>query len=210
MAELQRNFVAAAERADVTHVVKLSAAGADSNSKWDIARWHGDIEDRLDESGIRHTNLRPVFYMQNLLDAAETLQDSGVLERPAPPDTRINMIDTRDVAAVAATTLIERGHADTAYKLTGRRPVRLTEVAETLSQVVGREITYREISPDEAKNVFVSQGSPEWLADEQVALFQGFAKGAGDVNTADVEELLGRRPRTFREFADDYADELRI
>lgn len=209
MADYQTNFIEAAEQADVTQLVKLSAAGADPESKWDIARWHGEVERRLTESDIHHTHLRPVFYMQNLLDAAETLRETGVFERPAPPDTRINMIDTRDVAAVAATTLTEQGHYDTAYKLTGRRPVRLTEVTETLSRVIGREITYQEISPTEATEVFVSQGAPDWLAHEQAALFQGFAKGAGDVTTDAVRKLLGRQPRTLQEFADEYAAELR-
>lgn len=209
MAELQKNFVDAAEQAEVTHLVKLSAAGADSESKWDIARWHGEVENQINESDIPHTHLRPVFYMQNLLDATERLQKTGVLERPAPGSTRINMIDTRDVAAVAAMTLTKSGHANATYKLTGRRPVSLAEVVDTLSQVADQELTYQETSPDKAKEVFVDQGSPEWLADEQVALFQGFAKGAGDVKTDDVEEVLGRQPRSLREFVDDHADAFR-
>lgn len=209
MAELQKNFVDAAERAEVTHLVKLSAAGADFESQWDIARWHGEVEDQINESDIPHTHLRPVFYMQNLLDAAEHLQKTGVLERPAPESTRINMIDTRDVAAVAARTLTKSGHANATYKLTGRRLVSLAEVVDTLSQVAERELTYQETSPNKAKEVFLDQGSPEWLADEQVALFQGFAKGAGDVKTDDVEEVLGRQPRSLREFVDDHADVFR-
>lgn len=206
MSELQTNFVEAAERAEIRYVVKLSAAGADSGSRWDIARWHGEVEDRITESDIPHTHLRPVFYMQNLLDAAEQLQEEGVLARPAPPDTRINMIDTRDVAAVAAVTLTEPSHAEPTYKLTGPRPISLAEVADTLSNVADREITYQETSTAEAKAVLMDQGSPEWLATEQVALFRGFAKGAGDVETSDVQEVLGRQPRSLRAFAEDHAD----
>lgn len=209
MKGLQENFVGAAERAEIRHIVKLSAAGADAESRWDIARWHGEVEDRIDESDIPHTHLRPVFYMQNLLDAADRLREEGVLERPAPPDTRINMIDTRDVAEVAAVTLTEPGHVETTYKLTGPRPISLAEVANTLSQVAGQEFTYQETSAAEAKAVLIDQGSPEWLATEQVALFRGFAKGAGEVETNDVQEVLGRKPRSLRGFAEDHADTFR-
>lgn len=207
MAELQTNFVAGAERAAVSHVVKLSAAGADASSKWDIARWHGEVEARLEASDVGHTHLRPVFYMQNLLDAAERLRETGALERPAPPDTPVNMIDTRDVAVVAAATLTDSGHVGSAYKLTGRRPVTLAEVTETLGNALGLEVAYREVSPDGARAAFVDQGSPEWLAEEQVALFRGFAKGAGDVSTDDLERILGRPPRMLDEFVADHVAE---
>lgn len=203
MADLQRNFVDAAERTDLEHVVKLSAAGADADSMWDIARWHGEIEDRIETSEVAYTHLRPVFYMQNLLEDPQ-LKTSNVLARPVPSDTRINMIDTRDVAAAAATALTESGHTGTAYKLTGRQPVSLAKVAETLSEVMDQAIRYREVSPDKAVDVFVDRGSPEWLAREQVALFQGFAKGAGEVDTDAIERVLGRQPRSLREFVDDH------
>lgn len=70
MAEMQSNFITAAERAGVDHIVKLSAAGADPTTSWDIARWHGTVE-----AG------RPVEYRERSPDRArQLLREDGAPE----------------------------------------------------------------------------------------------------------------------------------
>ena len=90
--------------------MNLSAAGADPDSPGLIARWHGEIEKHVEDSGLRYTHLRPVSYMQNLLEQADSIRVDGVVAQAIPQDAPINMIDTRDIAVVAATVLTENGH----------------------------------------------------------------------------------------------------
>ena len=159
--QLQGNFIEAAQRAGIQHLVNLSAAGADPDSPGLIARWHGEIEKHVEDSGLRYTHLRPVSYMQNLLEQADSIRVDGVVAQAIPQDAPINMIDTRDIAVVAATVLTENGHEGKKYKLTGPEVLTYAQIVETLSEVTGTEITYRELSPEAAKQRLLDQGRPE-------------------------------------------------
>jgi uncharacterized protein YbjT (DUF2867 family) len=205
MAEMQSNFVAAAERANVEHVVKLSAAGADPDSSWDIARWHGEIEVAVEAANLAHTFVRPVSYMQNLLDDAETIRSAGFFSRATPREARVNMVDTRDVARVAARALVEADHAGETYKPTGPEPISFAHVASVISEVTGRTVQYREVSPETARESIVEEGGPEWLADAMVGLQVAFGKGIADLTTDHVQRVTGSRPRSFEAFVRDHA-----
>ena len=58
-----------------------------------------------------------------------------------------SFIDVRDIGAVAAKILTENGHAKSAYSITGSEALNYYQVAEMLTQVLGRPITYRKPSP---------------------------------------------------------------
>ena len=47
------------------------------------------------------------------------------------------------------------------YKLTGPEVLTYAQIVETLSEVTGTEITYRELSPEAAKQRLLDQGRPE-------------------------------------------------
>lgn len=207
MAEMQSNFVAAAEQATVHHVVKLSAAGADPESSWDIARWHGQIETEIETADLNHTFIRPVSYMQNLLDDAEVIRSDGLFTRATPPEARVNVVDTRDVARVAVQTLLDSGHRGKTYKPTGPEPITFAHMASVISEVTGQTVQFREISPETARESIVEEGGPEWLADAMVGLQVAFGKGIANLNTNHVEQVTGRQPRSFESFVRDYADE---
>lgn len=83
----------------------ISAAGANLESSWDIARWHDEVEAEIESTAVDHTFVRPVSHIQNLLDEAETIRSEGFFRRATPADTRSNAVDRRDVARVAARAL---------------------------------------------------------------------------------------------------------
>lgn len=206
MAEMQSNFVAAAERAGVSHVVKLSAAGADPESSWDIARWHGEIEAAIEAADPEYTFIRPVSYMQNLLEDAETIRSEGVFRRATPRDARVNVVDTRDVAAVAARSLRDPDHRGETYKPTGPEPITFGHMAGVISAVTDRTVEFRELSPATAREAIITEGAPEWLADAMVGLQVAFGKGIADLSTDHVERVTGTRPRSFETFVRDHAE----
>ena len=63
--EQVRNALKSAKDAGVTHVVRLSAAGADEKSPNILLKWHGESEELVKKSGIAYTILRPGVFMQN-------------------------------------------------------------------------------------------------------------------------------------------------
>ena len=83
MTTLQKNAIDAAATADIEHVVKLSARGAQPGSKSAIGRWHHEVETHLKDSGLRWTMLRPHVFMENLLDQAPRIRKT-VSSEPRP------------------------------------------------------------------------------------------------------------------------------
>ena len=58
MLEVQSNFIDAARKAGVRHVVKLSGIMPETDSPFRFARMHGEIEKHLEASGLAYTHLR--------------------------------------------------------------------------------------------------------------------------------------------------------
>jgi uncharacterized protein YbjT (DUF2867 family) len=126
-----------ASAAGVSRIVKLSAAMAQVGSPLAVVDWHGQIEESLTASGLPAVILRPGFFMSNLLASAEQVRRDGKLSAPAGT-ARIAMIDPRDVAAVAVTTLTTPGAGGEADVLTGPEALNYEQIAHQLSVVTDR------------------------------------------------------------------------
>lgn len=198
--ELETNVIRAAEATGVHRVVKLSAALAEVGSPLEIADWNGRIERELWASQCQALVLRPDFFMSNLLTSAGEIARTGKLRAPAG-DARIAMIDPRDVAAVAAVTLVDPVYAGVTHVLTGPETLSYKQVASYLSAATGRQIEFVNISDEEARRNYRAAGMPQWFAEHMVTLFGMLRAGASSGTTDTVRTVTGREPRTFAEFA---------
>ena len=116
------------------------------------------------------------------------------------------MIDARDVAAVAAGIAASPvPHAGKTYWLTGPELISNSDVAAVLSTLLGRPITYRELSFGQDKDAMIRAGVPEPIAEMNAQAFSMIADGDAAWVTDDVPTLLGRPARSFGDFASDYA-----
>lgn len=196
--------VSAAKEAGVDHVVKItSKASTDSP----IARRRGqnEIEAGLVASGLDHTLLRSNAYMQNFLMLAPAIVATDSFGSSAA-DGRVGLIDSRDVADVAARIAQDPGsHVDKTYWLTGPQLLTYGDVAHTLSDVLGRPISFQRRTFDEDKQAMMSAGLPEPVAEQNAQAFGLIAKGDAEWLSDDVESILGHPGRTFEQFARDHA-----
>jgi uncharacterized protein YbjT (DUF2867 family) len=210
-ARIQIDVVHAAERLGVEHVVKLSALGASDHSQSAIGREHWAVEQALVNSRLRWTMLRPHAFMQNWLgDVAESVRAEGVIYAPIG-EGRVPFIDTRDIAAVAAEVLLHTDdHVGKKYFLTGGEAVGYGDVAAALSEATGRSVTYRPISMEEARSRAAARGVAAAAIDAQLAI-AAYQKEGGPtaIVSPNARSLLGRAPRSIRDFAHDYADSFR-
>jgi uncharacterized protein YbjT (DUF2867 family) len=198
------NVVASAARAGVRHVVKItSKASADSP----IARRRdqAEIESGLIASGLGWTLLRNNAYMQNLLMLAPTIATTSSFGSSAG-DGRVAMVDTRDVAAVAAQIVASPTiHRGKTYWLTGPESLSYAAAAKVLSEVLGRTITFYPLTFDEQKQAMVDAGVPDHIAEMNAQAVTLFAQGDSDWITDDVPSILARPARTFEQFVTDQA-----
>jgi uncharacterized protein YbjT (DUF2867 family) len=198
------HVVASAARTGVAHIVKAtSKASADSP----IARRRGqaEIEAGLAATGIPHTLLRSNAYMQNVLALAPAIAATSSFGSAAGKG-RAGMVDARDVAAVAAAIAASPApHNGKTYWLTGPELLSNYDVAAVLSRLLGRTITYRELTFEENKDAMIRAGVPEQIAQQNAQAFSLTADGDAEWVTDDILAILGRPARSFAQFAADHA-----
>ncbi|HPH96129.1 MAG TPA: SDR family oxidoreductase [Anaerolineaceae bacterium] len=191
----------AARGVGVRHVVFLSLIGIEQ------AKFvpHYKVEEYLVHSPMTWTFLRCSFFMQNL----NTTHRQEIRERSeifVPTGrARTSFIDVRDIAAVAALALQQPGHENKAYDLTGGEALDYWQAAGVLSEVLGRTITYRNPSPVQFLIRHMRQGTPFIFALVMTGLYLSTRNGMAEPVTGEVERLTGRKPRTFRQYVQDYA-----
>ena len=201
--EWEKNFVQAAKRAGVRHVVKQSAQGADADSPMRIGRIHGECERLLEGSGMAWTFLRANLFMQTTLAFAPQVAAERRFFAPLA-EAKTSMIDARDVAAVAARALSEERHEGKAHDLTGPEAISHRDVAGKLSAVLGRPVEHVEVSFEDAREAMVGSGMPQWLADALIELYEVRQAGYMAGVTSAVAEIIGQEPRSYEDFARDH------
>lgn len=202
--EFENNVIDEAADSGIEFTVKLSASGAETGSELAFWDWQGKIEKHLNDSGLSGAILKPSNYMTNIFAAAETIKKTGMIFAPLG-DAKISMIEPRDVADAAATVLTENVPQGKSYIITGPQALTYTEVAETLSEITGRKIEYVNVPDETAKDGMIKSGMPEWLAEQLIILSKKLREGIASETTETFKEITGREPRSFAEFARDYA-----
>lgn len=200
MVEVQSNFIASAAKAGVRHVVKLSGIMPELDSPFRFARMHGEIEKRLEASGMAFTHLRAGEFMPSYFRQVPMILAKGALFLPME-NQRIASIDIGDLAEIAALVLTNPGHEGKIYRLTGPEALTMTEVAERLSAATGKTIKYINVPPEDVRKAQLAAGVPPYIADALAELFAERRKGKESQVWPIAQTLLGRRPTSFAEFA---------
>ena len=200
MLEVQSNFIEAARKAGVRYVVKLSGIMPELDSPFRYARMHGEIEKRLEASGMAFTHLRAGEFFTAYFRRVPSIVAKGELTLPME-DARIASIDIGDIAEVAATVLTDTGHEGKIYPLTGPEALSMTEVAEKLSVVTGKPIRYINIAPEEARSANLANGMPPYMADGLFELFAERRKGKEAQVSSVIPEIFGWQATRLDEFA---------
>lgn len=204
MLDVQTNFIAAAKAAGVRHVVKLSGITPELDSPFRFARMHGEIEKRLEASGLAWTHLRPGEFMHSYFRQARNIVGKGMLLLPME-QARIASVDVGDVAEAAAMVLTGSGHEGKIYPLTGPEALTMDEVAARLSVVIGKPVRYVNVPPEQARQGSLANGIPEYLADALVELFAGRRAGKESTVYPTLQQVFGIRPTPLAEFLQRHA-----
>ncbi|HEX8034701.1 MAG TPA: SDR family oxidoreductase, partial [Ktedonobacterales bacterium] len=187
-------FIDAAVAAGVRRLVYLSFYGAAPNATFTLARDHWATEQHIRDSGVAFTFLRDNLYLDFF---PLMVGDDGVIRGPAG-DGRVAAVAQDDIAGVAATVLQQpRAHDGKTYDLTGPQALTLSEVAATLTQATGRQVTYHPETIEEAYASRAPYGAPGWQVDAWVSTYTAIAAGELEGVSGDVERVAGHPPMTL-------------
>ena len=184
------NVVKAAVAAGVERIVYTSAPAAD-DAELAVAPEHAATERLIRDSGLPFTFVRNAWYTENYAQAFEQARETGVVLGSAG-DAAVASATRDDYAEAAAVVALTDGHEGAVYKLSGDEAWTFSDLASAFGDVLGREIAYRPVTPDEHREVLLGAGLDEGTAGFVVALDQNIAAGLLSVRTGELSKLIGR------------------
>jgi uncharacterized protein YbjT (DUF2867 family) len=192
-----RSIVAAVKKAGVQHIVFLDGLGANLNSPVFSYKQGAHTEWEIQSAALPYTFLRASFFMQNLGQSmAGGIASQNAIYSSAV-EGKISMIDTRDIAAVAARVLTENGHESFTYELTGGEALSFGQVAEKLSALLGRTVNHVSLPEPQLYQALRSAGVPDLFVKNFIGMFNLWRYGQGERISGHVEILTGNPPRTL-------------
>ena len=124
----------------------------------------------------------------------------GMVAFPEGPG-KTSFVDVRDVAEIAILALTEATHAARTYRLTGPDAMTVAQAAARISAVIGREIPFVGITPEQMRDAMIAQGAEQWYAEMNAEMTFAVRMGMSFSPSNDIEFLLGREPRSIETFA---------
>jgi uncharacterized protein YbjT (DUF2867 family) len=202
--EQSSNAVWAARQAGVKHVVRMSAVGAAHTAPTINSRLHALSDAELVASGISYTILKPHFFSQNMMMTAQGVAAQGAIYLPMA-DGKMGIIDSRDISDFAAHVLTNPGHSGKTYTLTGPASLSVDEMAAMIGSAVGKTVNYVAVPLDAGMQAMSQMGMDDWTVNLFRDYMAAYSTNWGDFVTDDFQKVTGKAPRSFKQFAQDFA-----
>jgi uncharacterized protein YbjT (DUF2867 family) len=196
-----------AREAGIDRVVYLSVFDADRAVNVPHFAVKYGAERMLEALGFSATILRPTYFIDNEVMIQDVVKQYGVY--PMPIGSKgVAMVDTRDIAEVAAIELIRRDQAPgklpiETINIVGPDSLTGADAAAIWSDVLGRPIAYGGDDPS-GFEANMAGFMPKWMAYEMRVMAEryvsdGMVPREGD--RARLVQILGRPLHSYRDFA---------
>ncbi|CAO5245882.1 NmrA family NAD(P)-binding protein [Frankia sp. AgKG'84/4] len=155
----------------------------------------------IDQTGVSYRTLRMPAFMENLLWQIPVIKHQGVFLFPVNGDLKLPTCATRDIATVAARTLLDDSWTGRDYiPVLGPADISHNDEAQILSEVLGRPVRYQQVPAEVFKANLIRTGTAEasaqWLADLLTAI-------DGGLYNAEPRTPEATTATTFRQWAED-------
>ncbi|BCQ26498.1 NAD(P)H-binding protein [Caballeronia sp. NK8] len=195
-------FADAARRAGLEVVVEMSQISAREDSKSNAARDHWIAERVLDWSGVPTVHIRPTFFSEWLVFpwVLDTIVKEGKIALPYGTG-RHAPIAAEDQARFIAAVLTEpSGHIGKTYELCGPVELDYHEIADKISQVIDKKITYSPDTLDGYREHLRKYDLPEFTIQHFIEVAIDYRNGVFEGVDDIIERITGKAPRTVEEF----------
>ncbi len=198
------NAINTAKECGVKHIVRSSGMFANANSNLLIEKLLGTTDKYLKESGINYTITAPSSFMQNFSTQIVNDYKNGAIYQAAD-DAKLSWVDTRDIAAVNVEVLLNPAkYKKQTLIITGSKNFNYQEAINQMNEILGKETKYVAIPNEAAAKAMADIHFPQFIIDLLISLNDSIKQGRFVENTDTVEQILGRKPITFKQFVTDY------
>lgn len=192
-------FIDAMKSNNIKLVTFLSLMGVEKNT----IPPHHKIEKYIETCGLPYAHIRPGFFIQNVSGIhSKEIRELDQIFVPAG-NSRTSFIDAADIGLATATVLHEPDkYKNTAHTITGPEALDYNQVAEILSAVTKRNITYAKPGFLRYRRYYIkNRGLDKEYVNVTVALYFMTRMGTASAVTDVFKKLTGKQPRSFAEFA---------
>ncbi|MFM0624862.1 SDR family oxidoreductase [Paraburkholderia xenovorans] len=169
------------------------------------------VERMIEHCDLPATVLRPAYFIQNDVRQKEPLLTHGVYGMPIGAKG-ISMVDVRDIGEAAARELLRRELAAgrlprETYELVGPDAITSETVVSIWAEALGRTVRYGGDDLDVLEQR-LKAAAPGWLAYDMRLMMSRYQQDGAVASQAQIDHLatlLGRQPRSYRDFAVDMA-----
>jgi len=194
-------FIDAIKEKGIKLVVFLSLMGIEKNP----VPPHYKIEKYIEKVGIPYCHIRPGFFMQNVTGVhSNEIKENNDIFIPAGK-SKCSFIDAKDIGYAIAKILHEyEKHQNTAYTITGMEALDYYQIADILSDTLGRKVIYSKPSWIKFRQYMIHKRKlDKKVVNVMVMLYFMTRIGTASRVHDDFEKLTGNKPRTFKEFAEE-------
>jgi uncharacterized protein YbjT (DUF2867 family) len=193
--------------AGAERVVLLSGTSAESgDTRNAVTKYMMESEAAVRDSGVPWTIVRSYGMMSNTLRWKDQLSQGDIVSEPFA-DVAVAMVDPYDLGEIAARALTTDEHAGRTYAASGGNAIKPADRVRILGEVLGRDLQLHAQSNDEAREQMNASMPKEYVD----AFFDFYVAGSLDESkpTSAVQDVLGRPPRTFEQWAEAHAEAFR-
>ncbi|WP_139921708.1 SDR family oxidoreductase [Hymenobacter sp. DG01] len=193
------NVVDAAQKAGVGCLAYTSRALQDPATLTNqLMERHFQTEDYIRASGLSYLLFRNILYMDTLPQfVGPQVFDKGI-QLPAGQG-RVSFALRHDMGEAIANVLADDACENRIFTFTGGATYSFTDVAQALSELSGRPVTYTPIEAPEFQARLRAQGLPEVAVEYITGFLIDIKNGQESIVTAELADWLGRPPTPLRE-----------
>ena len=159
------------------------------------------MDDLIGSTGVAFRALANPSFMDNIVRQAESIKNQGMYFSPIDGERKLPTVATRDIAAVAARLLVDDSWSGVGeVPLLGPEDLSFNDMAEIMSEVLGKEVRFQRTTFEAYKERFVGFGMSEAMAQGMTDM--AWAKNEG-LDNAVPRTPENSTPTSFREWCED-------
>lgn len=190
------NAVGAAKETNVKQIIYPSVTRSEENEFF-LAVLHRAREIAIIESSIPYVILRNNWYIENELNTIQGCMDGAPWVTSAG-EGKIGWVYRPDLAEAAANVLVEDGHENNIYELSGENLTQ-QQFVDILNQVTGKEVPLVAVADASFEKMLKDAGVPEAYLPMLVMTQKGIREGGLESTHSDLEFLLKRPATSLRQ-----------
>jgi uncharacterized protein YbjT (DUF2867 family) len=168
----------------VERVVAVSTLGRGITRNAGVVSATYAMDDLVESTGVHYRSLCPPAFMENLLGQVETIRNRGTFFAPVSADRRFLTCAVRDIAATAATLLLDDSWTgQDSVPIVGPDLLSYEEMARIMTEVLQRPVRFQQISGEAFTATLRRAGVSEAWAAGGAAIMAATERGtyvAGD------------------------------